>query len=107
MDPEYDYVVVGSGPGGGPVAARLAIAGYRVLLIDAGDDQGNSIIQQVPALQTQSTQDPAQRWDFFVHHYADDTRKKRTPSLSGGRRMVGHFSIHRDRLQLRRLVLLR
>lgn len=31
---KYEYVVVGSGPGGGPVAARLAIAGYKVLLIE-------------------------------------------------------------------------
>jgi len=48
-----------------------------VLLIDAGDDQGNSILQQVPALQLQSTQDPAQRWDYFVHHYADNTRQEK------------------------------
>lgn len=68
---------MGSGPGGGPLAARLAIAGHRVLLIDAGDDQGNSILQQVPALQLQSTQDPAQRWDYFVHHYADNTRQEK------------------------------
>lgn len=25
---EVDYVIVGSGAGGGPVAARLALAGY-------------------------------------------------------------------------------
>jgi len=72
---------VGSGPGGGPLAARLAIAGHRVLLIDAGDDQGNSILQQVPALQLQSTQDPAQRWDYFVHHYADNTRQEKDSKL--------------------------
>ncbi len=39
---DYEYVVVGSGPGGGPLAARLAIAGDKVLLIDAGSDQGAS-----------------------------------------------------------------
>ncbi|KAK4628710.1 hypothetical protein CLAFUW4_20027 [Fulvia fulva] len=26
---EYEYVVIGSGPGGGPLASRLAIAGTR------------------------------------------------------------------------------
>lgn len=52
-----------------------------MLLIDAGDDQGNSILQQVPALQLQSTQDPAQRWDYFVHHYADNTRQEKDSKL--------------------------
>ncbi|RAQ48230.1 choline dehydrogenase [Aspergillus flavus] len=84
---EYDYVVVGSGPGGGPLAARLAIAGYRVLLIDAGDDQGNATKQQVPALQLQSTEYEPMRWDYFVNHYSNLTRQEedskityRTPS---------------------------
>ena len=35
----YEYIVVGSGPGGGPLASNLARAGYSVLLIEAGDDQ--------------------------------------------------------------------
>jgi choline dehydrogenase-like flavoprotein len=34
----FDYVIVGSGAGGGPLAARLALNGRRVLLIEAGVD---------------------------------------------------------------------
>jgi choline dehydrogenase-like flavoprotein len=34
----FDYVVVGAGAGGGVLAARLAEAGKRVLVLDAGDD---------------------------------------------------------------------
>ncbi|RFU27522.1 hypothetical protein B7463_g8807, partial [Scytalidium lignicola] len=53
--PDYDYAVVGAGIGGGPVAANLAIAGYKVLLLDAGDDEGTSYQERVPTLQLQAT----------------------------------------------------
>ena len=39
---DADYIVVGSGAGGGTVAARLAEAGFQVLLIEAGGDPRKS-----------------------------------------------------------------
>ncbi|KAF7187222.1 hypothetical protein HII31_11477 [Pseudocercospora fuligena] len=57
----YDYIVIGSGAGGGVVAPRLARYGYSVLLIEAGDDQGNDLNVKVPALQLQSTELITQR----------------------------------------------
>lgn len=39
----YDYIVVGSGPAGGPLAAELARKGASVLLLEAGDDQGENL----------------------------------------------------------------
>jgi len=40
----FDYIIVGSGAGGGPLAARLAIAGRSVLLIEAGVGMGALLI---------------------------------------------------------------
>jgi choline dehydrogenase len=74
---QYEYIVVGSGAGGGPLAARLALAGHKTLLIEAGDDQGASDNYTVPAYQAKSTEDPLMAWDFFVRHYSDDTQQKK------------------------------
>ncbi|MGH7340471.1 MAG: NAD(P)-binding protein, partial [Candidatus Rokuibacteriota bacterium] len=38
MQSDCEYVVVGSGAGGGTVAARLAEAGRKVVLLEAGGD---------------------------------------------------------------------
>jgi choline dehydrogenase len=85
--------VVGSGPGGGPLASRLAIAGYKVLLIDAGDDEGESPIQQVPALHPFASEYVPQTWEIFVRHYADEERQARNSKtvyeLPSGERYVG------------------
>jgi choline dehydrogenase len=35
-DSNYDYVIVGSGAGGGTLSTRLAEAGMRVFLLEAG-----------------------------------------------------------------------
>lgn len=49
-DTDYEYVVVGSGPGGGTLAANLAEAGHKVLLIDAGGDHGDELVERVAGL---------------------------------------------------------
>ncbi|KAF7938593.1 uncharacterized protein EAE98_000931 [Botrytis deweyae] len=81
LDP-YEYVVVGSGPGGAPVAARLALAGHSVLLIDAGEDHGDDIEMQVPALHVLASEYDPIRWDFFVQHYANETRQARDSKMT-------------------------
>jgi choline dehydrogenase len=62
-------VVVGSGPGGGPTAANLAIAGFKVLLIDAGGDQGTELIEEVPAMNLASTAFASTEWAYYVWHH--------------------------------------
>lgn len=68
----YDYVVVGSGPGGGPTAANLAVAGYKVLLIDAGGDQGDYYFESVPVLFPRATDElPETQWNYFITRSSD------------------------------------
>lgn len=73
----YEYVVVGSGAGGGPLAARLALAGHKTLLLEAGDDQGQTYNYSIPAYSARASEDEKLAWNFFVHHYADDERQAR------------------------------
>ncbi|KAI4592125.1 hypothetical protein KJ359_011917 [Pestalotiopsis sp. 9143b] len=73
----YEYVVVGSGAGGGPVAARLALAGHKTLLLEAGDDQGANVNYTVPAYNAKVSEDEKVAWNFFVRHYADDEQQAR------------------------------
>ncbi|CAI6327584.1 unnamed protein product [Periconia digitata] len=73
----YEYVIVGSGAGGGPLAARLALAGHKTLLIEAGDDQGANLNYTVPTYSVRASEDENMAWNFFVRHYADDERQAR------------------------------
>lgn len=76
IDPDaFEFIVIGSGAGGGPLAANLARNGHRVLLLEAGEDAGERLNYQVPAYHARSTEDPAMRWDYFVDHYGDETRQ--------------------------------
>jgi choline dehydrogenase len=82
---DCDYVIVGSGAGGGTLAARLAEAGMRVTVLEAGGDPrdapGLPEDYDVPAFHPLASEHPALRWDFFVQHYADGTRQRRDPKL--------------------------
>jgi choline dehydrogenase len=72
----FDYVVVGSGAGGGPVAANLAEAGQRVLLLEAGLDPEDDDYR-VPAFHGRASESPGMTWPFFVRHYDDDAQQRR------------------------------
>jgi len=70
----YEYIVVGSGAGGGPLAANLAKAGHRVLLLEAGSNE-ESFTYQVPAFHGLASEDDAQKWSFFVRHYESEAQQ--------------------------------
>ncbi|KAI0875587.1 choline dehydrogenase [Hypoxylon argillaceum] len=79
---EYEYIVVGSGAGGSPVAANLARAGHSVLLIDAGGDYGHLRQVEAPALANPASERNEVSWGFFVHHYANKTMELTDRKLS-------------------------
>jgi choline dehydrogenase-like flavoprotein len=71
---DFDYIIVGSGAGGGPLAARLALGGKRVLVLEAGPNQAAEPgpareVSQVPGYHGLSTEHPDLSWQFFVDHY--------------------------------------
>ena len=71
----FDYIVIGSGAGGGPLAANLAKHGFRVLLLEAGSDCGAGLTYEVPGFHGLASEDPTMTWEFFVHHYDDPVRR--------------------------------
>ena len=77
---DYDYIIVGSGAGGGPLAANLAKAGYKVLLMEAGGDPCSTdemgrLMYEVPVFNGLSTEYKPCAWNYFIRHYTEDAQQ--------------------------------
>ena len=78
---DFDYIVVGSGAGGGPLAANLVRAGFTVMLVEAGGDPCSDsdlgrYMYEVPIFHGLSTEFNDCAWNFFVRHYSNDAQQK-------------------------------
>jgi choline dehydrogenase len=78
---DADYIVIGSGAGGGPLAANLARAGRSVILLEAGgdpcaDSELGRWMYEVPIFHGFATEYPECQWDYFVRHYTSDTLQR-------------------------------
>lgn len=68
LHPEYDFIVVGSGPAGCVLANRLTEnPGVSVLLLEAGSRQDT--IHTVPSLANHAAR-PKDRWSFTINPYS-------------------------------------
>src|SRR5262245_46648923 len=79
-----DFIVVGAGAGGAPLAARLVERGYVVLVVEMGPEKaptppGAGVENtEAPLLHTETTEDPRLSPEFFVTHF--DREHARTPA---------------------------
>ncbi len=87
----FEYIVIGSGAGGGTVAARLAEQGRKVLVLEAGGDPirmtgGDAAYPnenrlpddyEVPVFHACSTENKAMAWDFWVRHFTENALQEK------------------------------
>ena len=87
----YDYIVAGGGSSGCLVTARLAEAGARALLLEAGPDDQNPLIR-MPAGQVKLL--GVERYMWFYKSVPQAHLGGRTPIVPQGRVLGGGSSVN-------------
>ncbi len=89
----FDYIIVGSGAGGGPLASRLAEKGKKVLVLEAGSDPviakadayptaEKGEVTKVPGYYAAASEDKELSWMFSVRHHAKLADQQRDEKYS-------------------------
>ena len=96
-DGSFDYIIVGSGAGGGTLAARLVKerTDCKVLLLEAGGEE-EPWNYQVPVFHGSATEDAELRLDHYVRHYEDEGRQELDPKYLVERN-AGRHGVHYPR----------
>ncbi|KAJ7472714.1 hypothetical protein FB451DRAFT_1250474 [Mycena latifolia] len=90
---EFDFVVVGAGVGGGPIAARLVENGFSVLVVDAGHDVYN-VNTTIPFYFGRAVDDPQLELNYTVDEYSEGAKFPRNESWYPRARGVGGSTVH-------------
>lgn len=74
----FEYIVIGTGAGGGPVAANLAKAGKRVLVLEAGGTGKNPTSEfKYSVVGSNARLDPELGWAYWVNSRKDQADRDR------------------------------
>nr|GAT54416.1 choline dehydrogenase [Mycena chlorophos] len=92
----FDFIVVGAGAGGGPLAARLVENGYFVFLVDAGSN-ATGYNSTLPAYWPRATEDLATSLGYNITEYSTpDSRVAWYPRAGA----LGGSTIHNAMLNI-------
>jgi choline dehydrogenase len=73
-DNTYQFIIVGSGAGGAPLASRLAEKGFKVLVLEAGGDN-YSKLEKVPVSHARASENSLESWKFYINHYSNKSQQ--------------------------------
>ncbi|KAJ7471390.1 hypothetical protein B0H11DRAFT_2237299 [Mycena galericulata] len=90
---EFDFVVVGAGAGGGPVASRLVERGFSVLVVDAGHDVVN-VNTTIPFYFPRAVEDPQLELNHTYDEYSPGAKFPRNDAWYPRARGIGGSTLH-------------
>ncbi|KAJ7067384.1 hypothetical protein C8F01DRAFT_1051871 [Mycena amicta] len=89
----YDFIVVGAGVGGGPLAARLAENGFSVLLVDAGHD-ATTVNTTIPFYFGRAVEDSQLELNYTYDEYSLGAKFPRNDAWYPRARALGGSTVH-------------